>query len=96
MAEKDELENGWGTHYVIPQECTRSGRESGSTDDFKKVVKECVPGYQLEQHHVNGSLANEAALTMATCGNMDLALYGVGCYGGGGGLMLEVSTSQFL
>jgi len=95
MAEKDELENAWGTKYVITQEATRFGRGNSSTDDFKQLVKETVPGYQVCEHHECGTRANEAALLIATNGNLDLALYGVGCYGGGGGLMLGVSTSKF-
>lgn len=97
MAEKDCMENAWGTQYVFADlEGTRSGRESGSTDDFKRVVSECVPGYQLQGNYEHGTAANYNAVTLATQGLMGRALFGIGCYGGGGGPMQLTSTSKFV
>ena len=92
MTISDELENHWGTQFVI----LRGSRvASKSTNQLNQLIKHSMPDYELLSCQTAGTHANMVALQVATDYNIDTCLFGIGGYLGGEGSLQECSTSMY-
>ena len=90
MALKDDMENRWGVDLVYDP----SRVPSTTTSQFQHVLKQGVPNFQLHSLYESGTRANEAAVLSATSNDISRCLIAMGSYGGGEGIMFQLSSSQ--
>jgi hypothetical protein len=90
MALKDDMENRWGVDLVYDP----SRVPSATTSQFQHVIKQGVPNFQLHSLYESGTRANEAAVLSATSNDISRCLIAMGSYGGGEGIMFQLSSSQ--
>ena len=89
----DEMQNHWGTGYMLAG--TGTSRGCGTQSSFSAMITKEVPGFQLNSLAVSGTGANTIALNLATGTDYTRALFAVGSYVGGDATLQKYSTSGY-
>lgn len=81
--------NKWGVNLVPSSERL----PSKSLNEFRNIIKQGVPGFQLVSMCESGTNANETAVLSATGNDSTRCLFAMGSYVGGEGLMFQYSST---
>ena len=88
----DDMANNWGTCYV-PEDFRY---DNVSRTKFDTLIRKAIPNFRLLNMVDSGTTANDKAILMATSGNYQRLLVGMGSYCGGNGFLHLLKSSTMV